>query len=164
MPQSYLDAKGRTRYEENDRLGEQLKRLAEFLVVGGYPEDHAARYPKLAHLISRYPEPISELAADGRLDKLPGVGEIVGNIIREFLKTGTCTKWQEWKEHTPESVLELTAIPGLGPKMARVLYAEHGLSDLKGLQAALAAGKLEGIPGLGPKTLKAIRDYEGPAQ
>ena len=161
MPESYRDAKGRIRFVENDEMGERLKRLAEFLVVGGYPEGHAARYPKLAHLISRYPEPVSELAADGRLDKLPGVGEIVGNIIREFLQTGTCTKWREWKQHTPESVLEMTAIPGLGPKMVRVLYAEHGLSDLESLQAALAAGKLEGIPGLGPKTLKAIGDFKG---
>lgn len=157
MPESYIDAKGRTRFVENDQLAEQLKRLAEFLVVGGYPEQHAARYPKLAHTISRFPEPISALAADGRLEKLPGVGDIVGGIIREFLSTGTCAKWQEWKQHTPESVLEITAIPGLGAKTVRQLYVEHGIADISTLRTALENGVLDNIPGIGPKTRKSIK-------
>ena len=155
----YIDAKGRTRFHENDELAEKLKRLAQFLVVGGYPPEHAARYPKLAHTISRHPEPIRQIYEAGELEKFPGVGETVAQIIGEFLETGTCTKWQEWKKHTPESVLDLTAIPNLGPQTVRLLYKEHGIEDLPGLRAALEEGKLNGIPGIGPKTLKSIRDH-----
>jgi DNA polymerase (family 10) len=158
-PQSYIDAKGRTRFHENDELAEQLKRLAQFLVVGGYPAQHAARYPKLAHTISRHSEPLRQIYEAGQLQKFAGIGETVAQIIAEFLETGTCTKWQEWKQHTPESVLDLTAIPNLGPQTVRVLYTEHGIQDLPGLRAALEAGKLTGIPGVGPKTLKSIRGY-----
>lgn len=155
----YIDAKGRTRYYENDELAEKLKQLAQFLVIGGYPAQHAARYPKLAHAISRYPEPVREIYKTGRLESFPGVGETVAHIIAEFLETGTCDKWQEWKKHTPESVLDLTAIPNLGPQMVHVLFKEHGIQDLSGLRAALEAGTLSGIRGLGPKTLKSIREH-----
>jgi DNA polymerase (family 10) len=156
---SYIDAKGRTRFHENDELAEQLKRLGQFLVVGGYPAQHAARYPKLAHTISRHPEPLRQIYEAGQLQKFAGIGETVAQIIAEFLETGTCTKWQEWKQHTPESVLDLTAIPNLGPQTVRVLYKEHGIQDLPGLKAALEAGKLNGIPGIGPKTLKSIHEH-----
>ena len=154
---SYIDAKGRTRFQENDELAEQLKRLGQFLVIGGYPTQHAARYPKLAHTISRHPEPLRQIYEAGQLQKFSGIGETVAQIIAEFLETGTCTKWQEWKQHTPESVLDLTAIPHLGPQTVRVLYMEHGIQDLPGLNAALDAGKLNDVPGIGPKTLKSIR-------
>jgi DNA polymerase (family 10) len=156
---SYIDAKGRTRFQENDELAEQLKRLGQFLVIGGYPTQHAARYPKLAHTISRHPEPLREIYESGRLRNLPGIGETLAQIIAEFLETGTCTKWQEWKQHTLESVLDLAAIAHLGPQTVRVLYQEHAIQDLPGLKAALEAGELNGIPGIGPKTLKSIHEH-----
>ncbi len=158
-PDSYIDAKGRIRFHENDELAEKLKRLAQFLVAGGYPAQHAARYPKLAHTISRHPEPLRQIYEAGQLETFPGVGETVAHIIGEFLETGTCTKWQEWKQHTPESLLDLTAIPHLGPQTVHVLYQEHGIQDLPGLKAALESGKLNGIRGIGPKTLKSIRAH-----
>ncbi len=149
-PQSYIDIKGRTRFHENDELAEKLKQLGQFLVVGGYPAQHAARYFKLAHTISRHPEPLRQIYEAGQLQKFSGIGATVAQIIAEFLETGTCTKWQEWKQHTPESVLDLTAIPHLGPQTVRVLYQEHGIEDLLALRVALEAGKLNGIPGIGP--------------
>ena len=153
---TYRDAKGRVRWHVNDWLGGRLEDLAHFLVIGGYPESHATRYPKLAYLISRYPESILTIHREGRLGELPGVGETVAAIIGEFLDTGTCDKWREWALTTPESVLEMTAVPGLGAKLIRTFYAEHGITTLTGLKAALASGQLDGLPGLGPKTRAAI--------
>lgn len=157
--ESYIDAKGRARFHENDELAEKLKRLGQYLVVGGYPAQHAARYAKLAHTISRHPEPLRHIYEAGQLQKFPGIGETVAQIIAEFLETGTCTKWQEWKQHTPESVLDLTTIPNLGPQTVRALYQEHGIQDIPGLKAALEADKLNGISGIGPKTLESIRGH-----
>jgi DNA polymerase (family 10) len=156
---SYIDAKGRTRWHKNDELGAQLKRLGDFLVIGGYPEQHAARYPKLSHAISRWPEPVEKLHAEGRLSEIPGVGETVATIIGEYLDRGSSTKWEEWAKETPESVMELAEIPGLGAKTIRTLYAEYGISDLITLRHALESGILADVPGLGPKTLKAIREH-----
>jgi DNA polymerase (family 10) len=153
---TYTDAKGRTRWQQNDWLAEQLKQLGEFLIIGGYEESHATRYPKLAYAISRHPEPIEVLWEEKRLGSIPGVGSTIQGIIGEFLATGTCTKKEEWTQHTPLSVLEVAAIPGLGAKTVKVLYQEHGVKNLADLGAALENGALQNVPGLGKKTLAAI--------
>ena len=152
---SYTDEKGRTRWRANDEIGEKLKELHDLLVVGGYPPDHAARYPKLAYTISRHPESITELHAQGRLRELPGVAKTVEGILAELIETGDCAKARETSEGyespPPRSVLTLTAIPGLGAKTVRVLYAEHGIQSLAQCQEALKAGTLPAIAGFGPK-------------
>lgn len=75
IDESYVDEKGRIRWRVNDEIGVRLKTLGEFLVVGGYEESHATRYPKLAHAISRYPESIIRLHREARLGEIPGVGK-----------------------------------------------------------------------------------------
>ena len=156
---SYTDAKGRRRWRRNDEIAEKLKQLYDILVIGGYPESHATRYPQLAHTISRYPEPIDRLHEEGRLTEIPGIGGIVSGIIGEFLETGTCTKLEKFTDHMPRSVLELTAIPRLGAKTARVLYADLGIDGLAALDRAIDEDRLEGIKGIGKKTLETMREH-----
>ena len=155
----YVDAKGRTRWRRNDLIGEQLKQLHDVLVIGGYDELHARRYPQLAHTISRHPESIVAMHEAGRLSELPGVSGTIAQIIAEFIETGSCTKLAEWAKSTPLSVLELTAIDRLGAMTARTLFAEHGIDSLASLVAALEAGELDSVKGIGPKMKERIREH-----
>ena len=100
---SYIDQKGRTRWQRNDEIAEKLQQLHDILVIGGYEESHAARYPRLAYAISRYPEPIVELHREGRLSTISGVGETIAEIIGEFIETRTCTKLEEFAETHAEN-------------------------------------------------------------
>ena len=156
---SYTDQKGRTRWRRNDEIAEKLQQLHDILVIGGYEESHAARYPRLAYAISRHPESIVELHREGRLSTISGVGETIAEIIGEFIETGTCTKLEEFAEHAPKTVLELTAIPKLGTKTAKTLYDELGVDSLASLSEALDEGKLEGFKGMGKKMLETIRQH-----
>ncbi len=157
--EAYVDEKGRTRWRRNDEVGEYLKQLYDFLVIGGYEETHARRYPQLAYTISRHPELIDQLNAEDRLSEIQGIGGIVAQIIGEYLETGTSGKMEEFAESTPKTVLELTAIPGLGAKTAHRLYAEHGIDSLAALKAAMDEGRLAGIKGMGKKTLATIEQH-----
>ena len=156
---SYVDYKGRRRWRRNDQIAEQIKQLGDFLIIGGYEESHATRYSKLAHTISRHPESIVKLHKEGNLGKITGVGGTIAKIVSEFLETGTCTKMEEWAKQAPKTVLELTAIPGLGAKTARTLYQEHGIESLGALREALDNGELEGVKGMGNKTIETIREH-----
>jgi DNA polymerase (family 10) len=156
---SYVDEKGRTRWRRNDQMGQRLKELGEFLVIGGYEESHAARYPRLAHDVSRYPESVVTMHREDRLRQIPGIGETIAGIVGEILDTGTCRKIEEWAEHTPKSVMEMTSIPGLGAKTIKLLFQEYGIVDLATFADALEAGRLDGVKGLGPKTLASARAY-----
>lgn len=142
---SYTDQKGRTRWRRNDEIADKLKQLHDILIIGGYEESHATRYTRLAYTISRHPESVEVLHDEGRLSAISGVGETIAEIIGEFIETGTCNKLEEFAEHTPKTVLELTALPGVGIKTAKALYDELGIDSRASLGEALNEGRLEGF-------------------
>lgn len=150
---TYLDEKGRTRWRRNDEVAAVIKQLGEYLIIGGYPEEHARRYAQLAHTISRSPDCIDQLAEAGQLDTIKGVGGVITGYLTEIVTTGTTDKFNDDQYGTPppRTVLELTAIDRLGPKTARTLYQDHGVDSLKNLCAALKTGQLVGVKGFGPK-------------
>ncbi len=157
---SYIDGKGRTRWHQNDEIALRFLELHTFLIIADYPEDHASRYPWLANYISRFPEPMSDLIAQGRLiEEIPGAGEVMAKIIEEFVDTGTSMKLEEFAGDTPRTVVELVPIPGLGAKTIKRLYEEVGVDSLVSLRTAIDERKLKGFRGIGKKTLEKIEAY-----
>ena len=161
--ETYVDSKNRTRWYSNDELAEQLKRLFEFLVIGNYEESHAARYPRLAHAISRYPESVQVMKQEGRLEEIPGVSKIISVIITELIETGTCTKMDEGDEFftpPPKTVLQMTAVPRLGAKTAKLLYQQHGIDSFQALLKSAKDGSLQKIKGIGKAMIDTILEHE----
>ncbi len=158
--ESYTDDKGRTRWRVNDEISDRLLELHTFLIISDYPEDHAARYPRLAHSISRFPKSVADLVDQGRLqEEIGGVGEIVSTIITEYLQTGTCSKIKDYAGDIPQTVAELVLVPGLGAKTIKRLYEEIEIDSLASLRTAIDEGKLKGFKGIGKKTLDKIEEH-----
>ena len=144
----------------NDEIAQKLLELYTILIVADYPEDHAARYPRLAYTISRMEASVAELVAHGQLKaEMPGVGDIVATIITEYVETGTCSKLQEYASDVPQTITELMPIPGLGAKTIKLLYQEAGVDSLLSLQTAIDKDKLRGIKGIGRKTIENFERY-----
>ena len=159
---SYIDEKGRTRWRCNDELARRLSQLYDLLVIGNYEESHASRYPRLAHTISRYPESIRTLQAEGRLSEIRGIAGVITNIVTELLENGTCRKMEVGDEYftpPPRTVLELTEIPRIGAKTARMLYQDFGIDSLAKLERALRRGQLADVKGIGKGTIATIRKH-----
>ena len=91
----YKDAKGRVRWVRNDEIGAIIKQLGDYLIIGGYPEEHAKRYAQLAHTVSRWPESIDTIAKADALDSLPGVGGVITGYLDEIIRTGTTDKFND---------------------------------------------------------------------
>jgi DNA polymerase (family X) len=83
------------------------------------------------------------------LVKVKGVGKSIAEKIREFVDTGTVAKLEQLRTAYPPAFVELTKIPGLGPKTLKMIRRELGIEDLEALQAALASQSLRTLPGLG---------------
>ena len=156
----YKDAKGRVRWHRNDEVALIVKQLGDYLIIGGYPEDHAKRYAQIAHTISRWPESIDALAKLQELNTLPGVGGVITEYLEEIINTGTTDKFNDdqYGPPPPRTVLELTAIERLGAKTARMLYQDHGIDSMKSLCKCAKAQKLAGIKGIGPKMINTIEE------
>ncbi len=159
--QSYTDDKGRTRWHRNDEVAAIIKQLGEYLIIGGYPEDHAKRYGQLAHTISRMPELIDALDDNNQLNTIAGVGGTITGYLEEIIRTGTTAKFSDdqYGQPPPLSVLELTAVNKLGAKTARMLFQDYGIDSMASLCNALRDGQLAGVKGIGPKMIETIQSH-----
>ena len=155
----YQDEKGRTRWYRNEAVASVVKQLGEYLIIGGYPEEHAKRYGQIAYSISRWPDSIDTLYKNDELSSLPGVGGVITGYLAEIVETGTTEKFNDdqYGPLPPISVLELTAIERLGAKTAKLLYQEHHIDSLASLCQSIEDGSLRGVKGVGPKMLETIK-------
>ena len=136
---------GQTRWKGNEVIAVKLEQLADYLVIGGYEPSHANRYRRLARTVREWPESMEALRHEGRLRNFHDVGPTNRFMIEQLVDTGTCDKWDDWAKRVPESVLELSAIPGVGVKTVVVLYQGYGIDGLAALGRALEFNRLGDI-------------------
>ena len=143
----------------NSELADKLRDLRDFLIIAGYEESHATRYTHIARAIEQMPESVEKMRREARLTDIPGVGKLIALYIKEILDNGVSSKQLDWEKVAPITVLELVRIPGLGPKMAAMLFHSYGVDSLAKLREAEQRGILDEVPGMGPKLRQTIREY-----
>ncbi|NNF89395.1 MAG: DNA polymerase/3'-5' exonuclease PolX [Acidimicrobiia bacterium] len=94
--------------------------------------------------------------SESELVALKGVGKSTASKIREIIETGTIKKLEGLREKYPPEFVNLTRIPGLGPKTLVMLRDRLDIHNLDDLKEALAAEKLRDLPGLGAKSEEKI--------
>lgn len=118
-------------------------------------------YRNAAEAIETWPTPMREIAEQegiGGLQSVPGVGKAIAQKILDLLERGTFDAWQRLIKETPEGVLDLLDIPGIGPKTAAMLHQKFKISSLTDLKKFVAGGGLEMVDGIGPKTAERIKE------
>ncbi|MGY0235605.1 DNA polymerase/3'-5' exonuclease PolX [Longispora urticae] len=135
----------------NEAVAAVLREYADLLAITDGEAFKARAYEKAARAVSGYPQDVSTL--DGAaLRQIPQVGASIADKIAEFLRTGGLPALDRAREQVPAGVRELTRIPGLGPKKARQLYEDLGVTSVAALRAAIEAGELTDRRGFGAKT------------
>jgi len=90
------------------------------------------------------------------LSQIPGVGKSILEAI-EQLKAGESFDFlDQLLEKTPEGILEILQIKGLGPKKVKTLWEELGITSTHELMEACQSGKVAKIKGFGEKTQDTI--------
>jgi DNA polymerase (family 10) len=148
----------------NGELAGLLLAIADYLAFEGETIYRILAYRKAAEAFQEHPTSVAELALQGDLRTLPGVGEAIEKKVLELLTTGRIAVLEHFRSAYPQSLLALIRIPGVGPKTARRLWDTLGVSDVEGLRAASVQGLVRKVPGLGKKIedniLRAIAQYE----
>jgi DNA polymerase (family 10) len=62
---------------------------------------------------------------------------------------------QQFSNRWPEVLFQ--AVPGVGPRLARVLHEELDVDSFEALEVAAHDGRLDAVPGIGPRRAAAIR-------
>lgn len=141
----------------NLELAALLGEISALLEVKGDNPYRIRAYKRAAEAVQLLSEDVADLAREGRLESVKGIGKGIAAAIQEWLETGDISLRRQLLEEIPRGVLELMNLPGVGPKTAAALYREAGIDSRKALQEALEAGRLQGVKGVGPKTREALR-------
>jgi DNA polymerase (family X) len=94
---------------------------------------------------------VAGMTRQGRVTELPGIGRTLEEKLVALLDTGTIPSLEKLRGRYPPGLLEMTRLPGLGPKRARRLFTELGIESPAMLRAAAEEQRLRGIKGFGAK-------------
>lgn len=113
-------------------------------------------YSRASQALEALDEDVSRRVEEGTLQEIPGIGRDLAGKIKEYLETGVLVEYLELKEAVPQILVEMTRIPGLGPRNALKLYHELGVESLEQLEAACLSGEVAKLKGFGPKSQQNI--------
>lgn len=146
---------------DNDAIARRFHRLAGLMEIRGDDPFRLRSYRNAAEAIEVWPTPLKDIAEKegvAGLQEIPGVGKAIAGKVIELLEKGTFDAWDRLIAETPESVLDLTEVPGIGPKTAALLHQRFKVSSLSDLKTFVASGGLNMVDGIGPKTAEKIKD------
>jgi len=116
-------------------------------------------YQKAADALAGLERDVQDVYRQGglkELEKIPGVGKSIAEKIEEYLKTGKIQYYEQFKKRLPLDLEGMTAIEGMGPKRAKLLYQKLGIRNVKDLEKAAKSHKIASLEGFGEKTEKNI--------
>jgi Holliday junction resolvasome RuvABC DNA-binding subunit len=143
----------------NARCADRLREAADLLQAQGANPFRVAAYRKAAATVLELPEDLQAIIdREGLpgLEALPNVGRGIAAALLEMTRTGRWTQLERLRG-SADPVQLLTAVPGLGHRLAERIHEELHVDTLEALELAAHDGRLESVPGVGPRRAAAIR-------
>jgi len=140
----------------NSEIAAALEELGDLYELDGAVIHRIVAYRNAAKAIREAPVSVLGLARQGRATELPGVGSIIQEKVLSLADDGVIPAAVKLRAKFPPGLIELTRLPGLGPKRARHLYEELGIDSLEALRAAAEEQKIRKLKGFGPKAEETI--------
>lgn len=92
----------------------------------------------------------------GDLRQIEGIGQAISEKIGEKFKTGKLGFWDKLTAEIPPALVEVLTIPDVGPKMAKAMWEQLGITTVAEVKAAAQEGKLQNLPRMGAKSAARI--------
>ena len=135
----------------NGEIAEAFEELASLYELDGAVVYRVVAYRNAAKAIREAGVSVAEMAREGRVEELAGVGKTIAEKIDALLETGSIPSADKLKQRIPPGLVTVTRIPGLGPKRARMLNEQLGVTSLDDLREAAEQGRLKDVAGFGKK-------------
>jgi DNA polymerase (family 10) len=139
----------------NGEIATIFERMARLLAYKQADRFRIIAYERAAVAI-RQAEDVAVLDKEDRLQDIPGVGEDLSGMIREYIRTGKIRKCEQERKGLPDELIDLMTIPGLGPKTVALLQGALKIENLEDLKRAIDSGALLKLPGFREKKVQNI--------
>lgn len=135
-----------------DLLADTLEEIALLLELQGENPFKVRAYRNGADIVRSFDGDIVNLAREGKLDHIPGLGEALRDKLRELAATGQLGYHRNLRAAFPPTIFELFEVQGLGPRKIKTLHDQLGVASFKSLRAACENHSVASLPGFGQKT------------
>ena len=126
----------------NAAIADALEELGDLYELDGAIVHRVVAYRSAAKAVREAPVSVAALAS---------IGKTLQEKIQALTETGTIPAAEKLRAKFPPGLVQITRVPGLGPKRARLLFEELGIDSPQALHAAAEQQRLRTVKGLGPK-------------
>lgn len=141
----------------NKDIAGKIKLLADLMELHGENAFKVKNYANAYLNIRKFPGNLTE-STESEIVSFPGIGKSVAAKITELVQTGGIEELNSWLGKTPEGVVEMLKIKGLGPKKVKALWEGLQLEDVAELYQACTENRLIALKGFGAKTQVDIQE------
>jgi DNA polymerase (family X) len=143
----------------NEEIVRALEDIATLMKIKGEDYYRWLAYERAAESVAALGRPVREVED---LESLPHVGGTTAQVIRELAEDRTPQILTDLLAEIPPGLVEMTRLPGVGPRTAGRLWQEFGVESVEEL-AELEEGRIAGLKGFGKKSeeriLRAAKTY-----
>jgi DNA polymerase (family 10) len=139
----------------NDEIADLIKLYADLYELHGGNPFKIKSFSAAAFKIDKLPVPLSGKSME-ELEQVDGVGKSLAAKIHEINTTGSFEELNKLLQATPEGVLEMMKIKGIGPKKIAHIWKEIGIESIGELLYACRENRLAQAKGFGLKTQQNI--------
>lgn len=135
----------------NGAIADALEELGDLYELDGAIVHRVLAYRTAAKTVREATVSVGALAREGRAVRLKGIGETLQEKIRALCETGTIPAAEKLKAKFPTGLIEITRLPGIGAKRARLLHSALGIDSPQALREAATKQRVRDVKGLGAK-------------
>jgi len=140
----------------NAEIAQALDELADLYELDGAVIHRVIAYRNAARAIREAPVSVAALARRGRATELAGVGRTIQEKVLALADEGAIPALVRLRGKFPAGLVEITRLPGLGPRRARRLFDELGIDSPEKLRRAAQEHRIRQLRGFGPRAEEAI--------
>jgi DNA polymerase (family 10) len=140
----------------NTEIAAALDELGDLSELDGAIIHRIVAYRNAAKAVRDAPVSVLSLARQGRATELPGIGGIIQEKVLALADEGAIPAAVKLRAKFPPGLIEMTRLPGLGPKRARRLFDELQIDSLEALRTAAQEQRIRTLKGFGPKAEDSI--------
>jgi len=145
---------------QNNEVVRALETIVALMEIKDESYYRVLAYQRAAESVGALGRPVREVED---LETLPHVGGTTAAVIRDLAEDRTPQILAELAEEVPTGLVEVTRLPGVGPRTAGRLWRELGVTSVEEI-AALPPGRLAALKGFGKKSenriLEAAKKYD----
>ncbi|ELR68771.1 DNA polymerase X family [Fulvivirga imtechensis AK7] len=142
---------------DNKSIIRLIRHSVALMELHGESDSKIKAYNNALFNLERETNALSEMSCV-ELEEINGVGKSIAAAIEEICKTGTSTTIEKLTGETPEGVIEMLDIKGIGAKKIRQLWKELDIESCDALLQAIDEGKLAKLKGFGEKTQANLKE------